>query len=160
MDGINQFAVYSDFREGYLIGTGPSLWHYDVTGAIRFQTEKEAHTAAARRQSDLAIAVRLTERNGEVDFEPLPKPEKAAPGTWVVTIKYDKAPGKLFYLVSGGKKVRMSTSPEDAKGYKLERDAKKAAETINTGGHLQAVAQQRTAQLLSFPPARGLPLES
>jgi hypothetical protein len=160
MDEISKFAVYSDFREGYLIGTGPSLWHYDATCAIRFKTEKEAHTAAARRQSDLAIAVRLTQRDGKADFEPLPKPEKAAPGTWVVTIKYDKAPGKIFYLVSGGKKVKMSTSPEDAKGYKLERDAKKAVETINTGGHLQAEAQQKTAQLLSFPCGRGLPVQS
>lgn len=32
----------------------------------------------------------------------------------------------------------MSTSPEDAKGYKFERDARKAVEAINKGGQLQA----------------------
>ncbi|MGH8419978.1 MAG: hypothetical protein ACRER8_22295 [Pseudomonas sp.] len=157
MDDSNQFAVYSDFREGYLIDTGPSLWHYDAACAIRFGTEKEARTAAARRQSDLAIAVRLTTVDGRVDYEPLPKLEKAPLGTWVVTIKYAKAPGKLFYLISGGKAIKMSLNPEDAKGYKFERDARKAVETMNTGGHLHAEAHQRTAQLLSFPAAGALP---
>ncbi|MGV8865125.1 MAG: hypothetical protein ACOH2T_28790 [Pseudomonas sp.] len=154
MDEKNQFAVYSDFREGFLVGVGPSLWHYDVECAIRFETEKEARTAASRRHSELAVAVRLLEPDGKVEFEPLAKLDKAPPGTWVVTIKYPKAPGKPFYLVSGGRTVKMSTSPDDAKGYKFERDAIKAVEAINKGGKLQAEAHQKTAQVLSFPRPR------
>ncbi|WP_426115929.1 hypothetical protein [Pseudomonas sp. DSP3-2-2] len=158
MEENKQFAVYSDFREGFLIGVGPSLWHYDAECAIRFETEKEARTAASRRQADMAVAVRLTELDGKVEFEPLPKLEKAPPGTWIVTITYAKAPGKLFYLVSGGKTVKMSTSPEDAKGYKFERDARKAVEAINKGEQLQAQTQQKTGQVLSFTAANDLRL--
>lgn len=151
MDENNQFAVYSDFREGFLIGVGPSLWHYDVQCAIRFETEKEARSAAARRHSDFAIAVRLKVTDSNWDFEPLAKIEKSPPGTWIVTIKYAKAPGKTFYLVSGGRLVKMSEDPEDAKGYKFERDARKAVDGINAGAQLQAEAHQKTAQVLSFP---------
>ncbi|NWB98947.1 hypothetical protein HX882_23935 [Pseudomonas gingeri] len=150
MDEKKQFAVYSDFREGFLIGVGPSLWHYDVNCAIRFESEKEARAAAGRRRSDLATAVLLKMLDGAEGFEALPKLEKAPPGTWIVTIKYVKAPGKLFYLVSGGKAVKMSTSPDDAKGYKFERDAIKAVEVINKGDLLQAETHQKTAQVLSF----------
>ncbi|HEX8542691.1 MAG TPA: hypothetical protein VF671_13400 [Pseudomonas sp.] len=157
MEETKQFAVHSDFREGFLIGVGPSLWHYDAECAIRFETEKEARTAASRRHADLAIAVRLTKLDGKAEFEPLPKLEKAPPGTWIVTITYAKAPGKLFYLVSGGKTAKMSTSPDDAKGYKFERDARKAVEAINTGGQFQAGASQKTARVLSFPIASPLP---
>lgn len=151
MDHSDQFAVYSDFREGYLIGTGPSLWHYDGGSAIRFETEKEARTAAARRPSDLAIAVRLTQVDGRVEFEPLPKLNTSLPGTWIVTIKYNRVPDKLFYLVRGGRAVKMSVNPEDAKGYKFERDARKAVEAINTGVGLQAETRQKTAQVVNFP---------
>jgi hypothetical protein len=151
MDEINQFAVYSDFREGFLIGVSPSLWHYDGSCAIRFATEKEARTAAARRQSDLAVPVRLIESDGRVDYDPLPKLDRAPPGTWIVTIEYAKAPGKVFYLVSGGRTVKMSTSSDDAKGYKFERDAMKAVDALNKSGQVHAEARQKTAQLLSFP---------
>lgn len=71
MEENKRFAVYSDSREGFLIGVGPSLWHYDGECAIRFETEKEARTAASRRQADLAVTVRLIELDGGVEFEPL-----------------------------------------------------------------------------------------
>lgn len=151
MDQINQFAVYSDFREGFLIGTGPSLWHYDGGSAIRFATEKEPRTAAARRPSDLAIAVRLTQVDGRIEFEPLPKLSTSLQGTWIVIIKYDRVPERLFYLVRGGRTVKMSVNPEDAKGYKFERDARKAVDAINTGVGLQAETRQKTAQVVDFP---------
>jgi ribosomal protein L9 len=154
MDRNNQFAVYSDFREGFLIGVGPSLWHYDVDCAIRFETEKEARTAAARRQSDLAVAVRLKEIDGVMEYEALVKIDKALPGTWTITVKDARAPGKLYHLVSSGRVSKMSTSSDDAKGYKLERDAIKAAEAINKGGLLQAEVHQKTAQVLSIQGSR------
>lgn len=151
MDGHNEFAVYSDFREGFLTQTNPSVWHYSAECAIRFETEKDVRAAAARRHLDEAQAGRLVQVDGTTEFEPLGKIDKAPPGSWIVTITDVRTPGRLYYLMSGGRVVKMSTSADDAKGYKLERDAKKAVDAINTGLQLSAKAQQKTAQVLSFP---------
>lgn len=153
MDGHSEFVIYSDFREGYLTQTNPSVWHYSDEFAIRYETEKEVRTAAARRSGDDAQAGRLVQVDGTTEFEPLGKIDKAPPGSWIVTIADVRTPGRLYYLMSGGRVVKMSTSADDAKGYKLERDAKKAVDAINIGLQLSAKAQQKTAQVLSFPVA-------
>lgn len=150
MKECHRFAVYSDFREGYLIGVGPSLWHYDINCAIQFETEQLGRAAAARRQSDLAIAGRIIKVDAGLDFEPLAKINLAPPGTWIVTITDTATPGRVFYLVKGGRVMKMSTSPDDAKGYRFERDAKKAVDAVNAGPRFSAQARQQTARVLSF----------
>ena len=151
MKEFERFAVYSDFREGYLIGVGPSLWHYDIDCAIQFETEQLARAAAARRRSDLAVAGRIIKVDGGLDFEPLAKIDLAPPGTWIVTITDTAAPGRIYYLVKGGRVMKMSTSPGDAKGYRFEGDAKKIVDAVNAGPRFSAQARQQTAQVVKFP---------
>lgn len=151
MKECERFAVCSDFREGYLIGVGPSLWHYDIDCAIQFETEQLARAAAARRRSDLAVAGRIIKVDGGLDFEPLAKIDLAPPGTWIVTITDTATPGRVYYLVKGGRVMKMSTSPDDAKGYRFERDARKAVDAINAGPKFLAQARRQTAQVLKFP---------
>ncbi|MDY7558977.1 hypothetical protein QN366_08800 [Pseudomonas sp. CCC3.2] len=153
MDGHGEFVIYSDFREGYLTQTNPSVWHYSEESAIRFETEKEARTAAARRHGDDAQAGRLVRVDGTVEFEALRKIERALPGSWIVTITDAQSPGRPYYLMNGGQVVKMATPIDDAKGYRFERDAMKAVDSINKGGALTAQTHQKTAQILSFPVA-------
>lgn len=150
MKEFERFAVYSDFREGYLIGVGPSLWHYDIGGAIQFETEQLARAAVARRQSDLAVAGRIIKVDAGLDFEPLAKIDLAPPGTWIVTITDTATPGRVYYLVKGGCVMKMSTSPDDAKGYRFERDTNKAVDAVNAGPRFSAQARRQTAQLVKF----------
>ncbi|MEO4012267.1 hypothetical protein [Pseudomonas rossensis] len=151
MDGKKQFAVYSDSREGFLSQTNPSVWHYDAEYAIRFETEKDARRAAGRRHSEDAQAGRLFQVDGVTEFEPLGKVDNAPPGSWVVTIIDPKAPGQTFYLMSEGRVVKMSSSADDAKGYRSERAARKAVDAINGGQLFSAQTHQNTAQVYHFP---------
>jgi hypothetical protein len=153
MDRNHQFVVYSDSREDFLIRTNPSVWHYDAEYAIRFETEKDARTAAARRHSEDAQAGRLIQVDGVTEFEPLGTIARASPGTWIVTVTDIRTPRRLLYLIRGGRVAKMSTSADDAKGYKLERDARKAADSLNQVPQLSAQVQQKTAQILRFPGA-------
>ncbi len=151
MDGNKQFAVYSASREGFLSRTNPSVWHYDAEYAIRFETEKDARTAAGRRHSEDAQAGRLIQVDGVTEFEPLGKVDNAPPGSWVVTIIDARSPGQTFYLMSGGRVVKMSSSADDARGYRSERNARKVVDAINGGQWLFAQTHQKTAQVYHFP---------
>lgn len=151
MKECERFAVYSEFREGYLIGVGPSLWHYDIDCAIQFETEQLARAAAARRRSDLAVAGRIIKVDAGLDFEPLAKIDLAPPGTWIVTITDTATPARVFYLVKGGRVMKMSTSPDDAKGYQFERDANKAVDAVNARPRFSAQARRQTAHVMKFP---------
>ena len=151
MSDTNSFAVYSDREEGFLIEKSPSLWHYDPSYAIRFATEKEARSAASRRQAAFAKPVRLLEVDGTIDYEPLAQNAKAAGGTWIVMVTDVRTPERRYYLMSTGKKrLKMSTASVDAKGYKLERFARRAADLVGLTPSFTAEAKQLTAEILTF----------
>jgi hypothetical protein len=147
----DSYVVYSDLEEGFLIEKSPSMWHYDPSYAIRFPTEKEARAAANRRQFACAKPVRL--REGTFDYEPLAENAKAKGGTWIVLVKNASEPERLYYLMSTGKRLRLSTSATEAKGYKLERLARNAADSIGSTPGLMAETKQITANILAFPPS-------
>jgi hypothetical protein len=151
MADTTSYAVYSDLEEGFLIEKSPSMWHYDPSYAIRFSTEKEARAAAGRRQFAFAKPVRLLEVDGTIDYEPLAENAKAEGGAWIVLVKNASSPERLHYLMSIGKRLKLSTSSTDAKGYKLERFARNAADLIGLMPGLTAEAKQITAKILAFP---------
>lgn len=121
MTECERFAVYSDFREGYLIGFGPSLWHYDIDWQL-------ARAAASRRRSGLVVVGQIIKVDAGLDFEPLAKIDLAPPGTRIVTITDSAAAGRLYHLVKSVRSLKMSMRCE---GIQIERDAKKAVDAVN-----------------------------
>lgn len=144
------FAVYSDLEEGFLIGTGPSLWHFDYDAAIRYESEKEARTAANRRSASLAKAVRIIEVDGRREMEPLAdaQPER---GGWTVVVTDPKLPKRPLYVTSAGKRIGLSTESQQAKAYKQEAKAQQVADTLNASGRFSAEIKQITADIVKFP---------
>lgn len=144
------FAVYSELEEGFLIGTGPSLWHFDYDAAIRYESEKEARTAANRRSPSLAKAVKIVEVDGRLEIEPLPdrQPEK---GGWTVVVKDPQMPQRTLYVTSGGKRIGLSTESQQAKSYKQEAKAQQVADTLSASGRFSAEIKQITAEIVKFP---------
>lgn len=62
------YSVISDLKDGFLHHLAPSVWHFDISTAIRYETEKEAWAAANRRKSSLALPVRVVEdESGKLD---------------------------------------------------------------------------------------------
>jgi hypothetical protein len=133
-----------------LIATGPSLWHFDYDSAIRYASEKEARTAANRRASSLAKAVRIVEVDGQLGMELLADPEPER-GGWTIVVKDSQLPQRMFYVISAGKTIGLSTEPNQAKAYKREAKAQQVANTLNDAGRFTAEVKQVTAEIIKFP---------
>ncbi len=143
------YAVYSELEGGLLIGTGPSLWHFDFEAAIRYPTEQQARQAAGKRSSSLAKAVKLVESDGKIDFEELPDPQPER-GGWVITLTDSADPGRTFYVTGGGKTVTYATEARRAKSYRQESKARKIAESFDNSSRFRAEVKQLTAEIISF----------
>lgn len=149
MDTI-AYAVYSELEEGFLVEPSPSLWHFGISSAMRYATDTEARTAAAKRRSALAIPVRLYEADGEICWEPIPAKAPPLGGTWIIRIEDLDTPGRIWYLVKGGAKLSISMREEDAKPYKTEAAAIKAQDQVNVAKSFRAERIQITAKVLPF----------
>lgn len=147
MKRVIGYGVESDFEGGFLVEASPSLWHYSVEAAIRYETPAQAWAAANRRQHALAAAIEIIqEEDGSLTWEPLTRPSKAEGGSWVVSVKL-KPEARTMYVVSGGKRVKLSTERIDGKGYKLQSAAEKLARDLTEKG-MVAKAEQITAEVV------------
>lgn len=143
------YAVYSELECGLLIGTGPSLWHFDFDAAIRYPTEQQARQAAGKRSSSLAKAVKLVELDGKLHLEELPDPQPER-GGWVITLTDSTDPGRTFYVTAGGKTISITTEARRAKSYRQESKARKIAESFDSSPRFRAEVKQLTAEILPF----------
>lgn len=147
MKRVIGYAVESDFESGFLVEASPSIWHYSLEAAIRYETPAQAWAAANRRQHALTTAIKIIqEDDGSLIWEPLTRPNKAEGGSWVVSVQL-KPEARAMYVVSGGKRVKLSTEKIDAKGYKLQSAAEKLANDLTKNG-MVAKAEQLTAEVL------------
>ena len=146
------YSVISDLEEGFLVQTAPSVWHFSIDSAIRYETEKEAWAAANRRKFALAAPVRIIEDDeGTLDYERLESIVKAKGGSWIVKVTLERPADRIHYLMSAGKKITISTSRQDAKGYTTEGAAQRAADMVSSSPTMKAQIERVTAEIVAFP---------
>lgn len=146
------YSVISDLEEGFLHQPSPSIWHYDIKSAMRYETEKEAWAAANRRKSSLAVPVRVIEdESGKLDYERLHPVDKAVGGSWIVSVSLEQRPGITHYVTSAGKRISISNARVDAKGFSSEKNAQRAADLVHTIQGWSARVERVTAEILLFP---------
>lgn len=146
------YSVLSDFESGFLHQLSPSVWHYDLETAIRYETEREARSAANRRKSSLAAAVRVfRDDTGKLDYERLKPTGNAVGGSWIVKVRIATMPRISHYVTSAGKRVSISSLRSDAKGFASQAKAQGAVDMVNAISGWSAEAEQVTAEILEFP---------
>ncbi|SDJ08041.1 hypothetical protein SAMN05216588_1483 [Pseudomonas flavescens] len=146
MGTVIGYGVESEMEGGFLIAEKPSVWGFSLESAARYDTPGEAWTAANRRQSALAVAIEIIlEDDGEICWEPLPKPEKAKGGQWIVWMETTPG-GRRMYVMKTGRSITLSNARSDAKGYKLKAAAEKLAAKLAEEGSATGV-QQLTAEI-------------
>lgn len=130
MPEIVGYAVYSEFRSGYLLDTKPSNYCFSASAARLFPTPKAALTAANRRRDDLATAVVIRRLpDGTLDHEVLAHPMRAATGSWVVSVYLPVAPHTRHYISrvgQDGAKLGLTTQLHEARGFGKEQATKLA----------------------------------
>ena len=140
------YAVYSEHQEKFLSQLKPSHWDIFASAALRFDTEQEARTVAARRKASCAVPVVLLRRaDGEIEWETLKAVPSAPGGSWIVKSERD---GVIFYLVRSAKGVcEISNSRGFAKGFKTRAGAARAAAVLPGAAFIEQV----TADVVVFP---------
>lgn len=135
MHEIVGYAVYSEFRSGYLLDSTPSDYCAIADAARLFPTPKAALVAANRRRDVQAIAVTIRQLpDGTLEHETLSPPMRAVPGSWVVRVILPKAPQTCHYIKSVGKdgsKIGLTMQLQEARGFGKEQ-AGKLAKTLAT----------------------------
>ena len=58
---------------------------------------------------------------------------------------------RIHYLMSAGKKITISTSRQDAKGYTTEGAAQRAADMVSSSPTMKAQIERVTAEIVAFP---------
>lgn len=145
------YSVISSLEEGFLHQSSPSVWHYDIATAIRYETEKQAWAAANRRKFALAAAVRVFHDDaGKLDFEQLKPADSAIGGNWIVIISIGTAPGVNHYVTSAGKRISISNASADARGFATEKSAQRAADMVNQINGWSARLERVTAEIMAF----------
>ncbi|EQM80913.1 hypothetical protein [Stutzerimonas stutzeri] len=146
------YSVISDLKDGFLHHSSPSVWHFDISTAVRYETEKEAWAAANRRKSSLALPVRVIEdESGKLDYERLRPIAKAVGGSWIVLVRLEGSPAITHYVTSAGKRISISNVRLDAKGFLSEKAAQGAADLVNTIKGWSAQIERVTAEIVAFP---------
>lgn len=147
------YSVISSLEEGFLHQPSPSVWHYDIATAIRYETEKQAWAAANRRKSALAAVVRVFHDDaGQLDYEQLKPADSAVGGSWIVIISIGTVPGVNHYVTSAGKRISISNARADARGFATEKGAQRAAELVNAINGWSARLERVTAEVVAFKP--------
>ncbi|GAA4493528.1 hypothetical protein [Pseudaeromonas paramecii] len=125
------YAVYSEFERGYLVNTSPSIYLWDPSAAILYETPAKAWASANRRESGYAVAVAIVrEGDGSLQHEELAIPMRAKPGTWIVTLLSPtsfKQPHYITTVNRDGKGYKLSIARHDARGFSHEQAKELAA---------------------------------
>lgn len=145
------YSVISDLEEGFLVQAAPSVWHFSIDSAIRYETEKEAWAAANRRKFALAASIRIIEDDeGTLDYERLEPTIKAKGGSWIVKVSLERPADRTHYLIRAGRKITISTLRQDAKGYTTEGAAQRAADLVSSSPTMKAQIERVTAEIVAF----------
>lgn len=142
MKRIVGYGVESEFEGGLLVATSPSIWVSCIESAIRYETPALAWAAANRRHQALASAIEIIEEeDGSLSWTPLPNPQKAVGGNWVVWLQLNPPTGPRLFVMKAGARLATSSSIRDAKGYKLKSAAEKLANKLSKNGRLAGFEQ-------------------
>ena len=125
------YAVYSEFESGYLVNASPSIYLWDPTAALLYDTEAKAWASAKRRDSGYAVAVAIVRHeDGSLLHEELSIPMRAKPGSWIVSLVRSASLNQPLFITTvnrDGKGYKLSTERHDARGFSLEQAQEQVA---------------------------------